>query len=279
MPRRRENPAVAVTDDHRLDREDGGEYDGEHDDVTHSHGMHYDTVPNARVEQLPGFGHFPMLEAPEQTDADRYPGAMWAPESPPDWTSVEIAVPRQSQRLPGISMAGFGLRVPALADIAMVAHPSVTLFVDLSEGDGLVPGVQGVHGRSERGRPSDQWPAARGDLCLQIRLPPVVATALLGASTELVGTVVSLEDVRGHDAGRAEDRLRAATSWDERSTIAADVLGRRLDVRPPLDPEIAAWWRIRTSRGRVRVGGLANEVGWSRRRRWFRPCRPPSRGG
>ncbi|MFE1348324.1 alpha/beta fold hydrolase [Streptomyces sp. NPDC058757] len=28
---------------------------------------HYDTVPNARVEQLPDVGHFPMLEAPEAT--------------------------------------------------------------------------------------------------------------------------------------------------------------------------------------------------------------------
>lgn len=103
------------------------------------------------------------------------------------WTSVEIAVPRQSQRLPGISMAGFGRRVPALADIAMVAHPSVTLFVDLSEGAGLVPGVPGVHGRSGRTAP--------GDLCLQIRLSPVVAAALLGASTELVGTVKAFTGV------------------------------------------------------------------------------------
>jgi pimeloyl-ACP methyl ester carboxylesterase len=27
----------------------------------------YDAVPNARVEQLPGVGHMPMLEAPEAT--------------------------------------------------------------------------------------------------------------------------------------------------------------------------------------------------------------------
>ncbi|RYJ21804.1 hypothetical protein CU044_6188 [Streptomyces sp. L-9-10] len=174
-------------------------------------------------------------------------------------------------------MAGFGQRAPALADIAMVAHPSVTLLVDLSEGNGL---VYDVHGRRERGSvvvgliPGDlrvSGRTAEGDQCLQIRLSPVVAAAMLSASTELVGTVVSLEDVWGHDAGRAEDRLRAATSWDERFTIAADVLGRRLDARPPLDPEIAAaWGRMLTSRGRVRVDGLANEVGWSRKRLWSR---------
>jgi AraC-like DNA-binding protein len=102
-------------------------------------------------------------------------------------------------------------------------------------------------------------------------LSPVVAAAVLGASTELTGTVASLEDVWARDAGQVEERLRAATSWDERFTIAADVLARRLGARPSVDPEVAyTWRRTVTSRGRVRVDGLADEVGWSRKRLWSR---------
>lgn len=56
-----------------------------------------------------------------------------------------------------------------------------------------------------------------------------------------------------------------------RFTIAAEILGRRLGARPPVDPEVAyAWRRTLTSRGRVRVDGLADEVGWSRKRLWSR---------
>jgi AraC-like DNA-binding protein len=195
-------------------------------------------------------------------------------ETAPDWAWVDIAVPRPSCRLPGISMAGFRQRVPALVDIAMVAHPSVTLIVDLSEGEGI---VYDTHGRHERGSvvvgllPGELRAAGRVGECLQIRLEPVAAAAVLGASTELSGTAVSLEDVWGRDAGRAEDRLRAAASWDERFTIAAEIFGRRLDARPPVDPEVAhTWRRTLTSRGRVRVDGLADEVGWSRKRLWSR---------
>jgi AraC-like DNA-binding protein len=102
-------------------------------------------------------------------------------------------------------------------------------------------------------------------------LSPIAASAALGASAELTGTVASLEDVWGRHAGRVEDRLRAAMSWDERFTIAADVLGRRLGARPSADPEVVyTWRRTVTSRGRVRVDGLANEVGWSRKRLWSR---------
>ncbi|WP_231935190.1 helix-turn-helix domain-containing protein [Micromonospora viridifaciens] len=160
-------------------------------------------------------------------------------------------------------------------DIAMVAHPSVTLIVDLSEGDGL---VFDSHGRHERGTvvigllPGNLRATGRGlGECLQIRLEPVAAAAVLGASTELSGTMVSLEDVWGRDATQVEDRLRAAASWDERFTIATEILARRQAARPPVDPEVAhIWRRTLASRGRVRVDGLADEVGWSRKRLWSR---------
>jgi AraC-like DNA-binding protein len=172
-------------------------------------------------------------------------------------------------------MAGFRTRVPTLVDIAMVAHPSVTVLVDLSEGEGLVYDIRGRH---ERGSviigllPGDLRATGQGvGECLQIRLEPDVAAAMFGASTQLSGNLVPLEDVWGRDAGRAEERLRAATSWEERFTIAMEILGQRLDAPARVDPEVAyTWRRTIASRGRVRVEGLADEVGWSRKRLWSR---------
>jgi AraC-like DNA-binding protein len=172
-------------------------------------------------------------------------------------------------------MAGFRQRVPALVDIAMVAHPAVTLIIDLSDAGGI---VYNAHGQRQRGSfvagllPGHLRTGGRRGECLQIRLSPVVAAAALGVSAELTGTVATLEDVWGSDAGQVVERLRAATSWDERFTIAADVLGERLSgAHPSVDPEVAhSWRRTLTSRGRVRVDGLADEVGWSRKRLWSR---------
>ena len=171
-------------------------------------------------------------------------------------------------------MAGFRQRVPALVDVAMIAHPSVSLIVDLSEAGGI---VYDAHGQRQRGSfvagllPGQLRAGGWSGECLQIRLSPVVAAAVLGASTELTGIVAALEDVWGRDAGQVEERLRAATSWDERFTIAAQVLGRRLGARPSVDPEVAyTWRRTVTRRGRVRVDRLADEVGWGRKRLWSR---------
>lgn len=189
--------------------------------------------------------------------------------APPDWGSVTIAVPRPAQRLPGVSMAGFHQRVPAPLDIAMVAHPSVTLLLDLSDGDGI---VYDARGHRERGSavigllPGELRAAGRVGACLQIRLEPAVAAAVLGAPGELSGAIVPLADVWGRAAERAEERLRAAASWDERFAVAGELL-RPPQARRRVDPEVAhCWRRLLRTRGRVRVDGLADEVGWDRKR-------------
>lgn len=194
--------------------------------------------------------------------------------SPFDWAWIDVAVPRRPVRPPGISMAGFRQRTPAPWDIAMVVHPSVTLLFDLSQEGGA---LYDTEGRQRRGSvvvgllPGALRATGRRIDCLQIRLDPVTAAAVLGASAELTGTMLSLEDLWGREAGRAEERLRAATSWDHRFAIAEEILGRRMGARPGVDPEVAhTWRRTLKTKGRLRIDGLAGEVGWSRKRLWSR---------
>jgi AraC-like DNA-binding protein len=171
-------------------------------------------------------------------------------------------------------MAGFRQRAPARWDISMVVHPSVTLLIDLSDGEGT---LVDAHGRDLSGSvaigllPGDLRATGRARVeCLQIRLQPALAAALLGESTDLTGRVVALADLWGRDAARIEDRLRATASWDERFAIAAEMLGRRPPARR-VDPEVAhIWRRTHAGRGRVRIDDLAGEVGWSRQRLWSR---------
>ncbi|MFF0154903.1 helix-turn-helix domain-containing protein [Micromonospora sp. NPDC005203] len=190
---------------------------------------------------------------------------------PLDWSSVDVVVPGPAARLPGIRMAGFRHQGCAPVDIALVAHPSITLLIDLDEDTGLTYTVNGRHGSGSAVvglLPGDLRATGRGfGECLQIRLEPIPAAAVLGTSAGICGAVVSLDDVWGRAAERVEARLRATASWDERFAIAAELLGRRLDTRRPTDPEVVhAWRRTRTSRGRIRVDSLAAELGWSRKR-------------
>ena len=190
------------------------------------------------------------------------------------WADVEVAVPRPATRLPGVTMAGFRQRIPGDVGIAMVAHPSVTLFLDLSETGGIIRETGGTRrcGSFVAGLlPGGLRTGGREGECLQIRLSPVVAAALLDVSTELTGTVATLEEVWGRDAARVEERLRAASTWDDRFALATDLLTRRIATRPRVEPEVVqAWRRTLDGRGQVRVEGLAEEVGWSRKRLWSR---------
>ncbi|HKA82988.1 MAG TPA: helix-turn-helix domain-containing protein [Acidimicrobiales bacterium] len=186
----------------------------------------------------------------------------------------DIATPARTGPLPGISMAGFRQRATGAVDLRVVPYPAVTMVVDL--GDGLLV-LDDASGRQEKGSivaglaPGSVRGLGRDIQCLQVRLSPVVAHAVLDDSALLGGTVVTLADLWGRDAARTEERLRAAASWDDRFAIAEAALARRHEAGRAVDPEVAfAWGRIVTSRGQVRVDQLAADVGWSRKRLWAR---------
>jgi AraC-like DNA-binding protein len=191
----------------------------------------------------------------------------------------DIATPSRPARLPGISMAGFSVRTAHFVDLSVVPYPAVTIFLDF--GDGFV--VDDASGRQHRGSVvaglapgavhAHSADGVRGsDIeCLQVRLSPVIALAALGASAEMSGAVIGIDDVWGRDAGRFREQLRAAASWDARFAMAEAALARRTEAGRAVDPEVAfAWGQMVSSRGRVRVEELAAKAGWSRKRLWSR---------
>jgi AraC-like DNA-binding protein len=184
-----------------------------------------------------------------------------------------IAVPPRPGRLPGVRMAGFSGGAGDVVELEIVPYPEVTVFVDF--GDALL--VEDTGGRCRRGTvvtglaPGRIRGQGRDVQCLQVRLSPVVAHAVLRGAAELGGSVATLEDLWGRDATRLRERLVAAASWPERFALAEAAIGRRREAGRAADPEVAfAWRRMAASRGRVRVDGLAAEVGWSRQRLWSR---------
>jgi len=186
----------------------------------------------------------------------------------------DIAVPSRPGRLAGVRMAGFRDRATDLVDLPVVPYPAVTLVIDLGHEPLL---VEHASGRPQRGSlaaglaPGAVRARGRGIECLQVRLSPVAAHAVLGACSELGGTVAALGDLWGRDADRIQEQLRAAGSWDDRFAIAQAALARRYEQGRAASPEVAfAWAQMVTSRGQVRVGQLAAETGWSRKRLWSR---------
>ncbi|MBC9712446.1 AraC family transcriptional regulator [Streptomyces sp. TRM66268-LWL] len=177
-------------------------------------------------------------------------------------------------------MAGFSDRSAEPLDLAVVPDPSVMIAFEF--GDGLLVGH--ADGRRQRGStvlglaPGGLRVRGRGIECLQIRLSPIVAHAVLGDVVTAAGerpcaggAMVALEDFWGPEARRVEERLRSASSWRERFAIADAALQRRYAAGRHVSPEVAYVWRqMVLRRGQIRIDALAAEVGWSRQRLWSR---------
>lgn len=174
-----------------------------------------------------------------------------------------------------MSMAGFHDCGEGPVDVRVVPHPAVTLVLEFGDGP-LV--VDAATGRRQRGSLVAGFThdalRVRGENveCVQVRLSPLVAFAVLGVSAaELDHLVVTLDELWGKDAAHVRQRVGEVRSWQDRFALADDILARRIAEGPSVDPEVAfAWSRILGTGGGVRVGELANESGWSRKRLWSR---------
>lgn len=195
-----------------------------------------------------------------------------------DPAAWDVVRPHRPGRLPGADMAGFRVRGPVVAGLRVVPHPAVMLILEFGES---APTMDDGTGRRHRGSlvagpgfGSGGAVRAWGEQveCVQVRLSPVVAGAVLGVrQAELAGAAVPLDDLWGREAARLRERLSEMTSWHDRFAFTDALLARRLEGRPRMDPGVAwAWNRIVAGRGLVRVDHLTAELGWSRKRLWSR---------
>lgn len=102
---------------------------------------------------------------------------------------------------------------------------------------------------------------------IQINVSPFASRALFAlTAAELTHRTVGLGAVSRPLAAELHDRVNAAATWAERFAAIDAVLLRVLSDDASPRPEVGrAWAQIVRSRGRVPVGTLAEEVGWSRR--------------
>ena len=103
---------------------------------------------------------------------------------------------------------------------------------------------------------------------IELRVDPFTAGRLLGRPlADLANQVVALDVV--DPAMRSwPERLAEVGTWAERFAVLDVLLHDRLgdDRSVPVDPAIRwAWQQLVRSDGQVRIGVLADEIGWSRR--------------
>ncbi|WP_328344570.1 helix-turn-helix domain-containing protein [Micromonospora sp. NBC_00421] len=102
---------------------------------------------------------------------------------------------------------------------------------------------------------------------VQLLLTPPAARRILGVPLgELANRAVPVDRLPDPWLDRLRIRLAEAPDWPRRFALLDTALGARLAVTDPIDPRLdRAWGLLTGSAGRIGIGGLADEVGWSRR--------------
>jgi AraC-like DNA-binding protein len=158
---------------------------------------------------------------------------------------------------------GFVERTEARGSWIEPPRGTVTMILNLGEAFGGLPeafvaGVSDTHAVVERG----------GSIsCIDLKLTPPGAYRLLGIPMgEVSGRVVDVGDVLGAPGRRLVEALREAPSWETRfELVDAFLLERLAGGTAPAPAVLWAWRRLVDGGGRLPIGVLAGDVGWSRR--------------
>jgi AraC-like DNA-binding protein len=174
---------------------------------------------------------------------------------------------RISPELGGSVTRYVGFRERAAAAVERLEGPAtgVVLIVSFGEpwlidGESLVSFAGGLRDRQVTTRHEGR---AFG---IHVELDPPSAHRVFGLPLcELAYAQVPLGQLL--DEPHLEERLHDAGSWDARFALLDHVLGLRLrEARPPARELSWAWHRLRAAHGNLRIGELAQELGWSRKR-------------
>ncbi|MFE4875009.1 AraC family transcriptional regulator, partial [Streptomyces sp. NPDC056682] len=129
----------------------------------------------------------------------------------------EVALPDGGTSLGGVQMAGFRDRVAVGFDKRALPQPAVVVVIGLGDDAFTVEGGGG--GWSLRSFAATLLPGparirGRRVECIEMRLSPPAAYALLGAfPSELGRSVISLEDVWGRHEQLLREQLTEGTTW------------------------------------------------------------------
>jgi AraC-like DNA-binding protein len=176
------------------------------------------------------------------------------------WPRIGGAPHRQLRGLLARDYAGFTEATAPSHGFVVPATAAIVILLRLEDAPGRPAVLGGAH--------NTFW-GPEGGACpptyVELRLAPLGAYRLLGMPMDdLSGQVVDLTDVLGAGSRRLADQLRDTPSWQRRFGLLDAYLLRQARDGPDPSPEVAwAWRRMLASGGKVAIGRLAGEVGWS----------------
>jgi AraC-like DNA-binding protein len=103
--------------------------------------------------------------------------------------------------------------------------------------------------------------------CIQVDFTPTGARRFLGfPMSEITGVLVEFCDLGDPQLQALRRRLADITDWEHRIALLLSFIRMRLAAGSGVTPQIeAAWQSIARKAGAIRIGRLADQLGWSRK--------------